>query len=131
MDKIYYKKGYKYKIITEYSVDIKLLGYDIETQFIELDKFGELIILVGYCYDGASCAVDTKSFMRGSLVHDALYQLIREGHLPKSTREKCDKILIEICKEDGMSWLRRKYVYKAVRKFGGSAVKPREIFVAP
>jgi Protein of unknown function (DUF1353) len=57
--------------------------------------------------------------MRGSLVHDALYQLMRERHLDKEThREFADRLLQAMCKEDGMTDLRAWWVYQGVR-FGG------------
>ena len=67
--------------------------------------------------------------MRGSLVHDALYQLIREGELPKELRVDADKVLRRACLADGMSRFRAWYVYKAVRMFAGRSIKPRtEVF---
>jgi len=82
-----------------------------------------LTIHEGYAWDGASGpTIDTKSFMRGSLVHDALYQLISTKKLGKEHRRDADKVLYRICREDGMSWFRAKYVYYAVRKFGESHV---------
>jgi hypothetical protein len=57
--------------------------------------------------------------MRGSLVHDVLYQLIREKHLPLSYRDKADRLLQQMCKEDGMWAIRAWYVYQGVSTFGG------------
>jgi len=75
-----------------------------------------------YAWDGPSGpTIDTENFMRGSLVHDALYQLIKEGYLDKKVwRLYADKILRKICLEDGMSKFRAWYVYHSVRWFGGS-----------
>jgi len=64
--------------------------------------------------------------MRGSLIHDALYQLIRLGELPKELRIEADKVLKRACLADGMSRFRAWYVYKSVRMFGGGAIKPRK-----
>ena len=62
--------------------------------------------------------------MRGSLIHDALYQLMRESVLPLEFRKKADEILREVCLEDGMSKFRTWYVYKAVRMFGEKMALP-------
>jgi len=62
--------------------------------------------------------------MRGSLVHDALYQLMRKKQLPVSYKDYADKLLHDICIEDGMSKFRAWYVYHAVRLFGKGAIKP-------
>jgi hypothetical protein len=72
--------------------------------------------------------------MRGSLIHDALYQLLREGHLPQSERFMADKILQYICLEDGMWKLRAWWVFQGVSKFAASAASPknkRKIHTAP
>ena len=63
--------------------------------------------------------------MRGSLVHDALYQLIREGELGPGQRRMADGLLHEICLADGMSYLRIGWVYLAVRVFGRRFAKHR------
>jgi len=93
---------------------------DIETSFIGLTTDGELTIKNRYAWDGPSGpTIDTKSFIRGSLVHDALYQLMRERHLDhQKHREYVDDLLKKMCLEDGMSRLRAWYVYRSVRTFG-------------
>jgi len=74
--------------------------------------------------------IDTKTFMAGSLAHDALYQLIREGILPPFHRHRADIILRDMCLKDGMSKLRAWYVYRAVRAFGGKYCKS-DTLIAP
>jgi len=53
--------------------------------YLKLDGDGQFEFSKGYAWDGPSgSTVDTLNFMRGSLVHDALYQLIRmEKILPQ------------------------------------------------
>ena len=74
---IKYRSGYKYQLVEEYQVRVSLIPEnDIKTDFIELSTEGMLIIKKGYAWDGPSGpTIDTPNFMRGSLVHDALYQL--------------------------------------------------------
>ena len=63
--------------------------------------------------------------MRGSLIHDALYQLMRERYLDKEKyREPADRLLQSICKEDGMSSLRAWLVYLGVRLGGDPSADP-------
>lgn len=111
---------------------------EIETKFVELNKEGALTIKKGYAWDGPSGpTIDTKTFMRGSLVHDALYQLMRAGHLDyKLHRKLADRLLRRICLQDGMLAFRAWYVYKTVRIFGEKNAIPApepqdEIICAP
>jgi len=57
--------------------------------------------------------------MRGSVVHDAFYQLMRGGELERTAfRLPVDQLLRVHCREDGISWLRSSLIYQAVRLFG-------------
>jgi len=123
-------KKYKYQLMIEYTHATNLrIDEDLATvdDFVRLTKKGELSLKKTYAWDGPSGpTIDTKNFMRGSLVHDGLYQLMRDGLLDHERyREDADKILRAICKEDGMSKVRAWYVYQSVRLFGGSAAEPR------
>jgi len=134
-DKIYYRKGYKYQLARTYSIQTDIYGYDIHTEFIDLTPEGLLTIKQGYAWDGASGPTrDTPSSMRGSLIHDGLYQLIREAHLPASLRERADQYLKEICLEDEMLPERAEVWFIMVREFAGPAAESkndRKIIVAP
>ena len=133
---IKFKKGYKYQLVEEYKIKTIILPeFDIITEYINLTKEGELTILKGYCWDGPSGPTfDTKNFMRGSLVHDALYQLLREEKLHEFRKSKADKLLRKICIEDGMSRIRAYYVYKVVESVAGFATSPKRrkaVLIAP
>jgi len=126
------RRQYKYKLYSDvvYETDYKL-DYPYDNGLISISVSGRLTIGAGYSWDGPSGPTfDSKNFMRGSLVHDALYQLMREKILPQSAREKADKILIEICIKSGMSKFRAWYIYKGVRLAGASAAKP-DLLSAP
>ncbi|MFC1749269.1 hypothetical protein ACFL2V_10730 [Pseudomonadota bacterium] len=72
--------------------------------------------------------------MRGSLVHDAVYQLIRFGGLHESNRKAADGLLKKICRQDGMFRARTQWVYLGVRFGGGSAADSgnvKEVITAP
>lgn len=132
---ILYRDGYKYQLVEDYEVVTSIRPEtDIVTDFICLDTMGRLWIKKGYAWDGPSGpAYDSPNFMRGSLVHDALYQLMRQGHLdPKIHRKAADKEMVRICREDGMWALRRQWAYAGVRLGGeNAATKPRPILRAP
>ena len=125
---IYYKTGYKYQLAQDYELSISPIKPKefLFSDFIRLDTDGTLYIMDGYAWDGPSGpAIDTSNFMRGSLVHDALYQLLREGKLDHDVcREPADRLLQQICIEDGMSSLRAWWVYQGVRFGGGPSADP-------
>ena len=114
---------------------IGIEGYTISTPYIQLSSYGWLTIYAGYSWDGPSgIAIDTKNFMRGALVHDALYQLLRGGYLPQHERIVADRILKHICREDGMSKIRAWWVFQGVHRFASFAASPRnkkKIHTAP
>ena len=124
---IRYRSEYKYQLASDYRIKISIRpSDDIVTDFIELTAGGALRLVSGYAWDGPSgTVVDTKENMRASLVHDALYQLMRNGELNTRTyRKPADKIFREICKEDGVSSFRANVFYKALRRYGKPAASP-------
>jgi hypothetical protein len=124
---IVYNSGYKYQLKQSFQLVIDLRpAAAIKTEFINLSVAGLLEIKKGYAWDGPSGPTfDTLTFMRGSLVHDALYQLMREQHLDREThRDGADRLLQRLCIEDGMSTLRAAIVYQSVRRFGDPSADP-------
>jgi hypothetical protein len=124
-----YNGGYKYQLKETYtvSIDIKPL-VSIDTEYIGLDTNGNMTMSRGYAWDGPSGpTIDTLTFMRGSLIHDALNQLMREKYLDHNVyREPADRILQKICREDGMWCLRAWWVYHGVRLFADPAADPSD-----
>ena len=120
---------YKYELTEDFSASTSILHHRLNNaprpgveSFVILSTNGLLSLRKGYAWDGASGpAMDTESIMRGALVHDGLYQLMREGGLPLSYRKPADKLLRKMCREDGMFWLRAWWVYWTVRIFGKEA----------
>lgn len=135
MKQIKYRKGYKYQLAETYTTKLDLIGYDIDTEFIKLTLIGILTIKSGYAWDGASGpTLDTPDTMRGSLEHDALYQLMRMEFLTQSVREFADNRLKETCMEDGMPEFRADYWLFGVNTFAGPSAMPknkREVIIAP
>ena len=129
-DKIYFKKGYKYQIHQFYKIQTKIYPNVLVKcdEYLFLTPEGMLTIRKGYAFDGPSGpAIDTDNFMRGSLVHDALYQLMRKNLISKDEREYSDKLLVKICKEDGMSSIRCWWVYRGLRWLGNKAASSRSV----
>lgn len=109
---------WKYRILKSFSIQTEIKpSSTIRTVFTTLTPTGRLYIKKGFCWDGASGAIDTKNIMRGSAVHDALCNLHQKGLITIDQRKQADKLLYKIIKQDGMSSVRAKIVYEAVRKF--------------
>ena len=105
MDKACYRKlrRYKYQLMQPYAHDVGIKQHEIDTPYLTLSGDGVLTIKKGYAWDGPSGpTMDTLNFMRGSLVHDALYQLIRMEVIPYSQRDLTDRLLQKICRADGL-----------------------------
>ncbi|MFA5276680.1 MAG: hypothetical protein WC417_07305 [Candidatus Omnitrophota bacterium] len=120
-------KGWKYQLLDDYIIPVGIKPViNVDTQFLKLNRAGVLIIKRFYAWDGPSGpTIDTPDFMRGSLVHDGLYQLMRVGVLsPKLYRKRADQLLHDICIQDGMCRFRAWYVYWAVRLFAGISARP-------
>ena len=134
--RIFYKAGYKYQLHQDYVQAVPVApDFPVFTPYLTLTSSGVLKIAAGYAWDGPSGpTVDSKNFMRGSLVHDALYQLIRLGKLPLETKQVADELLHAMCLEDGMSRIRASWVLLGVRLGGGASLLPEaepEVLSAP
>lgn len=129
MDCISYRGGYKYQLHETCTIKLDIRpDKAVDIDYLTLTLDGLLTIHKGYAWDGPSGPTfDTLDFMRGSLVHDALYQLMRGSYLSDKTwREAADRTLQRICLEDGMSSIRAWWVYHGVRLGAGPAAKPRQ-----
>jgi len=119
-------KGYKYELLKPVGYLLAIEVADVDTPYITIHE-GLLSIREHYAWDGPSGpTIDTLSFMRGSLIHDALYQLMREGYLDRHHREYADRVLKEVCLDDGMLPFRAWYVHHAVMMFAGKSAMPRK-----
>jgi hypothetical protein len=120
MEQIHYRAGYKYQLTKGYTITLQGIHYfgEYDNGFLRLVG-SHLTIRAGYAWDGPSGPTfDTPNAMRGSLVHDALYQLIGEGVLTFGHRDAADCELARICREDGMHSIRAGIWYQAVKAFG-------------
>jgi len=110
------RSQWKHLLDSDYSLDTGIIPpHPISHDYLCLSGGGHLTISAGYAWDGASGGIDTPNFARGSCVHDALCQLITLGLLPARYQRHADKLLVHLCRADGMSWIRALWVYSAVR----------------
>lgn len=129
--RIAYTAGWQFQLEVPYSIATPIIR-DIGTgnNFVKLSPAGLLTIQAGYAWDGPSGPIPASpDFMRGSLVHDALYQLMQTGLLDTQYRGVADDLLYLICIEDGMDKNYAKWVYTAVHTFGGRRADP--VFIHP
>jgi len=122
---MFYRDGYKYQLSERETFKTKVRpDRDVSTRFLQLFKDGTLIVEAGYAWDGASGPTyDSKNSMRGSLYHDSIYQLLRNGLLKPEWRTVADEELGRILEEDGMWWPRRAMWVNALKLFGGPAAR--------
>ena len=119
------RRKYDYNLHSTECYRTYIRGHSGKCGMVSIDDSGILLIKKGYAWDGCSGpTIDTKTTMKAGLIHDALYQLIREGILPMSYRERADEILREVMIAEGASKFRAWYYYKAVRKFGRKSALP-------
>ncbi len=120
-----YKSGYRY--ISQEAEMRSVLLPDVQTQYVGISQ-GILVIAARYAWDGASFTPfkwlgTPKAWLTPSLVHDALYQLIREGLLDRQYREAADRLFLEMLIERGVWRIVAWVAYWAVRVFGNFAVR--------
>ena len=134
-DSIFYRDGYKYQLFKTCQILIDIHPpADIITDYILLNREGMLSIMRGYTWNGPDVIPDTPSVMRGSLVHDVGYQLLREGCLAQSYREPIDNLMRSICLEDGTLHAYAEAIYLGVQLGAGPAADPandRPVIEAP
>ena len=124
-DQIKYSEGYKYQLRQTYAIQTDLRPKKrIKTEWLDLDEGGFLWIKRGYAWDGPSGPTfDTKNSLRGSLVHDAIYQFIRLGLLDGDCKDYADNLFLKILEEDGMADIRASLWYEGVHLFAGFATR--------
>ena len=124
----YHRLSWKYVLdeTYEYSLNSDINDWIVHERESDYYKvIGSMVCAYkGYAWDGASGPTfDTSNSMRASLVHDILYQAIREGVISKSYRRLADREFRLILKEDGMHFFRRWSWWYGVRICGGQHIK--------
>lgn len=125
-------KGFRYRLEADYQHVVPVSGQppDYQGLYVGLAHIpgtggSVLTARSGYAWDGPSGpTLDTVDFLRGSLIHDCLYQLIREGVLKPGDRATADRVLREVSAEDGMPGFRRWLDWAGLRLFGWAAARP-------
>lgn len=122
---ILYRAGYKYQLVQDYTEQTIITGWTVFGPFVTLTVAGLLTCKAGYAWDGPSGPVpDDPRFMRASLVHDALYQLMRESLITDHLRRAADYEFRRILLEDRVERTLADAMYVAVRNFGAWFADP-------
>ena len=125
--------NYKYKLEEDIAFSTSIIGIEVKTEYIELKSHGVLVIRKGYMWDGVtglpSFATDAmlKHTARGSLLHDAFYQLIRLRLIPAYLKHKIDLEMKERFTQDGLGKIVVSMFYQAVKNFGSQYCKPGDV----
>ena len=107
---------WRYKLTHAYAVPIEIKR-TINHPFVKIHNC-LMIISKDYTWNGADWpSINTKNIRRASCIHDALCQMIVEKRLNIRHRKYADRLLREICIDDGMTPLRAWWVYLAVRAY--------------
>lgn len=123
----YYKVKAKYQLAEDILIQTDLRPTSvIRHGFIGLYCNGLLKIKKGYAWDGPSGPTfDSLCSLRGSCVHDALYELLRQELLGQEYKEYIDRLFLKILLADGMWEPRARYWYHGVKKCADFAADPR------
>ena len=146
---LYYQDApkYLYKISKTFSIEVPFEcrmkpGKIAANEYVELEVIDSETILLtfkaGYGYDANSGGLRTKSWIFPSLVHDGLYNLMRDGVLDRSLRKNADKAMLHFLRlsmarggyfSRVFGNARAKMSYLAVRQLGAKHVLPRKVKV--
>ena len=127
-------KGYKFKLEEDFKAYVEILT-NCHNDYISLNE-GVLIIKYAYAWDGSSIPLkrfvprwvyDFDKYCKiASLVHDSLCQLMREGVLPKQSKEYIDGLYRDMAIEGGLSKRNADRRYRWLRKFGDAYIEKEE-----
>ena len=128
-----YRKVQGYQVVETWSYPTQIASDRIiKTEYIEL-FCGMLTMKAGFCFEGSApgpkwllkaLGILGKKSKRGYCAHDAIYDLIRNGHLEPFWKEAADELMHEIHLKDRMVKPAAKIVYKSVVSFAGFAIDP-------
>lgn len=120
---------YKYQLVEEFTCPMHRTFETApkEHEYVKITTDGNITIRKYYSWDGTSGIPDTKRNLRASLVHDALYQLMREGILNvEKDRDWSDRLFQEMCREDEVWPLFAASYYLVLKWVGKKHASPHE-----
>ncbi len=134
----YFRGAWKYRLSHPVNWETGIESDGFKLRFCSITAGGRLSIHAGYSWDGASWFPDFRWILRGSCVHDSLYQLLRETGFGEAEahdvrRQQADEVFRLVCLDAGAWGWQARLVHDGVRLGGGPAarIKPRRIYLAP
>ena len=127
-----YKSGYAYYTTEALEVPVDFACPDFPLAVVSDTwlwcRQGRLVIRARYAWDGASFVLfrwvgTPGAWLLPSLVHDALYQALREGKLWRQYRDEIDRLFCRQLQARGVSWVVSMVAYWCVRVGGNFAVR--------
>ena len=117
--------------VADYTIHLPTLptpAADLVYKRIRFSVNNVLTIYEGYPWDFASWAFDTRSIIEGSLVHDPLCELMKNGLLSEDCWDECAEIMynININHEPRMFKWRARYVRRAIKIAGPGVMTKRK-----
>lgn len=113
-------KKYKYELRRHITFGLPIeFTTTFGNQYLFVLKGGSWVqVRESYAWDGASFFPDFANCLIPSLIHDVLYQLLREGKAGNVTRSIADEIFYRACRRCGVSWITARIMWVGVRLFG-------------
>jgi len=117
---------YKYQVHGNFVIQTGIFGINALTEFISLERDGLLGIKANYAWNGSNWSGDKRA-MFASLVHDALYQLMKLGLLSRTVfRKPADALYRDLCIAEGMSKIEASVRYRGLQWFGKGSTYPKK-----
>ena len=130
-----WRRKYKYELTQAHTMLLRDLPAGVQlkehrSKYIVLTKnsHGEwwLTVKEGYRWDGVSGPTwDTDNTMRGGLIHDVLFQLMRGRVLAQNCFEWVNRLFRNILLEDDICMFRASYYFWAVQHFAHRYARPK------
>jgi hypothetical protein len=133
INRVAYKEGYHWVLAENCVFTTNIFGYNCETDFVVLKEDGRIFLSKDYAIDGITGITGypwekliARPWLRNNCwPHDALYQLIACGELPRKLKWLVDNNFRNGCIKDGAYKWQANLAFVLVDKYG-KATKPDE-----
>jgi hypothetical protein len=123
--KVRYREGYDLQLESPVQARTAILGHQGGNLFVGIAPDGVLTMAAGYAWDGPTgVPIKLRSMVRAALLHDAGYQLLRDGVLPPERRLAVDLLFRDTMRADGAWPVTAWAAFTAVRVLGGRFADP-------